>query len=193
MKLSHTKQAAGILQSHLKAVVCIFLCIFFSSLPAIAQPSGGPYGPMRKTYDLPKVAGKIYYVSPDGKADASGESLEQPTTLEAAIERVVTGTAIVLRGGTYRTDGLLYNQGITMQPYADEQPVLKGTEVATQWQSVRDGLWKTSWSRLFPDKPADWWRPRRSVPLYLFNNDMVFVDGELLNPVGAEEDVDANS
>ena len=58
----------------------------------------------------------------------------QPTTLETAIAKVVTGDAIILRGGTYRTGGLRFNQGITMQPYADERPVLKGTRVATEWQ-----------------------------------------------------------
>ncbi|MCJ7730360.1 MAG: hypothetical protein MUO27_10860, partial [Sedimentisphaerales bacterium] len=108
-------------------VGCALLCIIFGSSPVTAQPSGGPYGPIRQTYDLPRGAGKIYYVAPDGQAEESGETLAQPTTLEAAIERVVTGDAIVMRGGTYRTGNLLLNQGITIQPYADEQPVLKGT------------------------------------------------------------------
>ena len=112
-------------------VCCVLICIMFVSLPVTAQPSGGPYGPIRQKYDLPKDAGKIYYVAPDGNAEETGETLEKPTTLEAAIERVVTGDAIVMRGGTYRTGGLLLNQGITIQPYADEQPILKGTFVAT--------------------------------------------------------------
>jgi len=177
-------------------ICCVLLCIIFGSLPVIAQPSGGPYGPIWQRYDLPKRAGKIYYVAPDGQAEASGEKLAQPTTLAAAIERVETGDAIVLRGGVYRTGDLKLNQAITMQPYADEHPVLKGTMIATEWEQPKTGLWKTSWSRLFPSKPADWWRPRgfgRGTPLYLFNNDMVFVDGKLLKPVGAEGDVDENS
>jgi hypothetical protein len=196
MKFSHIKHVAGIDKRKLNAIVCVSLCIISISIPAIAQPSGGPYGPIRQSYDLPEVTGQIYYVSPDGNAEESGNTLAQPTTLAAAIERVVTGDAIVLRGGTYRIGGLRFNQGITIQPYADEQPVIKGTEVAKKWQSVREGLWKTSWSRLFPDKPASWWRPPRwgrEIPLYLFNNDMVFVDGNLLNPVGSQEDVDADS
>jgi hypothetical protein len=174
-------------------ICCVFLCVIFSSLPVIAQPSGGPYGPIWQTYDLPESGGKIYYVAPDGQAEESGEKLAQPTTLAAAIERVETGNTIVMRGGVYRTGDLKLNQGITIQPYARENPVLRGTKIATQWQSLNNGLWKTSWSRLFPSKPADWWRPRRSTPLYLFNNDMVFVDGKLLNPVGAKEDVNENS
>ena len=122
--------------------------IIFSSFPLKAVPSGGPYGPIRQTYDLPKVEGKIYYVAPNGKAENKGETLDKPTTIEKALEKVVTGDAIVMRGGTYRTGGFLLNQGITIQPYADEKPVLKGTYIATQWQDLKNGLWKTSWSRL---------------------------------------------
>jgi parallel beta-helix repeat protein len=171
-------------------------CFIFGSLPLTAQPSGGPYGPIHQSYNLPGVAGKIYYVAPNGQAEESGETLQQPTTLEAAIERIKTGDAIVMRGGTYRTGDLLLNQGITIQPYADEQPVLKGTFVATEWQNLRNGLWITSWSRLFPSRPAGWWQRRRegkNTPLYRFNNDMVFVDGKFLQAVGWEGEVDVNS
>jgi hypothetical protein len=168
----------------------------FVSLPVTAQPSGGPYGPIRQKYDLPKVTGKIYYVAPDGQAEETGQKLEKPTTIEAAIERVVSGDAIVMRGGIYRTGELLLNQGITIQPYADEEPILKGTFVATRWESLRNGLWRTSWNRLFPSKPLDWWRRNwfgRETPLYRFNNDMVFVDGKFLQAVGWEGEIDANS
>jgi len=181
-------------QPHL--VCCILLCIIFGSLPVIAQPSGGPYGPIRQTYDLPKDARKIYYVAPDGQAKESGQTLAKPTTMEAAIKRVETGDAIVMRGGTYRAGDLQLNQGITIQPYADEQPVLKGTFVAKKWELQRNGLWKTSWSHLFPDKPASWWRREffgRQTPLHRFNNDMVFVDGRMLQSAGSQEELDENS
>jgi hypothetical protein len=164
-------------------------------LPVQAQPSGGPYGPARQTYDIPKAA-HVYYVAPDGKADASGTSLDAPTTLETAISRVVTGDAIVLRGGTYRTGGLRLNQGITMQPYKDEQPVLKGTRVATRWRSLRDNVWRTSWKTLFPAAPLGWWRREREgmrTPMHRFNNDMVFIDGRMLKSAGWEGELDPNS
>lgn len=180
----------------LPRAVAIFSCLFFFPSPAAAQPSGGPYGPIRQTYDLPKDAGTIYYVAPDGAPEASGRSQTQPTTLESAIERVKTGDAIVLRGGTYRTGNLLLNQGITMQPYADEQPVLKGTRVATQWKNLGNGLWKAPWSTLFPSRPDTWWNRDRfgkETPLHRFHNDMVFVDGRFLDAVGREGEVDENS
>lgn len=160
-----------------------------------AQPSGGPYGPVQQHYTVP-AAPHVFYVAPDGTADATGATVQQPTTLENAIERAVGGDAIVLRGGTYRTGGLKVNQGILLQPYADERPILKGTEVATQWTAQPNGLWRTSWKALFPAQPADWWRRDRNArqtPLHLFNNDMVFVDGELLHSVGGEHEMNEKS
>ncbi len=179
----------------LKSSLIFFACLLFGSVLMNAQPSGGPYGPVDQKYEVPK-APHVYYVAPDGKADAQGTSLEQPTTLESAIERVVTGDAIILRGGVYRTGGLVLNQGVTIQPYGDERPVLKGTQVATKWESLRNNIWRTKWEHLFPAAPLGWWQRSREgmrTPLYKFNNDMVFVDGELLSPVGWEGELTPKS
>jgi hypothetical protein len=170
--------------------------VLLGPVPALAQPSGGPYGPIPQTYTIPAGAAHVYYVAPDGRAEAKGTTLAEPTTLEAAIPRVVTGDAIVLRGGTYRTGGLRLNQGVTLQPHAGESPVLKGTRVATEWQAMRGNVWRTSWPTLFPARPLGWWRREREgaqTPLHRFNNDMVFVDGELLRSVGWEGELDPKS
>ncbi|MBZ5495631.1 MAG: right-handed parallel beta-helix repeat-containing protein [Acidobacteriia bacterium] len=175
-----------------------FLFFFFPLIAAAtgyAQPSGGPYGPVHRRYEIPKAA-HVYFVAPDAKGDAPGTTLEQPTMLEAAIERVVTGDAIIMRGGVYRTGGLILNQGITLQPYSDERPILKGTQVATTWVALRNNVWRTSWARLFPAAPLGWWQRDREgmrTPLHRFNNDMVFVDGELLRSAGWEGELDAHS
>ncbi len=190
------KEDKMILKCLLRYAAIISLLLFFNLSILTAQPSGGPYGPVRKTYELPKAPGKIYYVAPDGKADASGGTPAKPTSIEAAFERVKTGDAIVMRGGTYRTGNLLINQGITLQAYLNEQPVLKGTFVATQWRNLNNGLWKISWNRLFPSEPLGWWNRDRfgkQTPIYRFNNDMVFVDGRLLHAVGWEGEVDTNT
>ncbi len=174
-------------------LTCVIIVLFSGNLQA--QPSGGPYGPIIKNYDLPKSA-HIYYVAPDGKDNASGTDLTRPTTLEAAFARVITGDAIILRGGIYRTGDLKLNQGIILQPYADEQPVLKGTLVATEGIVIRGNVWRIPWKRLFPSKPLDWWRRDREgarTPLHRFNNDMVFIDGNALQSVGWEGEVDAHS
>lgn len=160
-----------------------------------AQPSGGPYGPIDQHYEIPS-AKTVYYVAPGGKADATGTDLGHPTTIESAIDRVVTGDAIVMRGGIYRTGGLVLNQGITIQPYGDEHPVFKGTEVATQWEALSNNVWRTPWKHLFPSEPLPWWNRRREgirTPLYRFNLDMVFIDGQLLTPKGWEGELDPHS
>ena len=175
-------------------VITALMTLFF--IPIAAQPSGGPYGPVRQAWQIPQTGGKIIYVAPDGDREATGEILASPTTIEAAIENVVTGDVIIMRGGTYRTGDLLLNQGVTIQPYQDEMPVLKGTYVATEWMNLRNGLWVTKWDNLFPSKPADWWmrlRSGRETPLHRFNDDMVFVDGWFLQAAGYEGEVDENS
>ncbi len=161
---------------------------------AVAAPSGGPYGPIQQNYAPPATAGTVFYVAPDGDSEAAGSALDAPTTLESAIARVVTGDAIILRGGTYRTGNLQLNQGITLQPHADEQPVLKGTFVVQPDQAVkqRNGLYRIKWDHLFPLKPQPWWTRGTfgaTTPQWLFNNDMVFVDGQPLKTVGWEGDV----
>lgn len=173
--------ALGLLAAHLLAGV------------ALAQPSGGPYGPVPQRYAVPQAA-HVYFVAPDGKAAATGTTVGEPTTLEAAVSRVVTGDAIVLRGGTYRTGGLQLNQGVTLQPYLDETPVLKGTRVATEWQSLGHNVWRTKWATLFPAQPLGWWQRDREgmqTPLHRFNNDMVFLDGEPLQSAGWEGELGA--
>lgn len=171
--------------------------LLLAALPmaASAQPSGGPYGPLDRHYEIPE-ADRVLYVAPDGNPDSDGRSPDQPTTLESAIGQVVSGDAIVLRGGVYRTGGLLLNQGITMQPFEDERPVLKGTRVASEWEALRDGVWRTAWTDLFPARPLGWWQRAREgmrTPLHRFNNDMVFVDGRLLQSAGWEGELGADS
>jgi parallel beta-helix repeat protein len=172
-----------------------FLAFLLVAGLACAQPSGGPCGPIDQRYEIPKT-GKVYFVAPDGNRDAAGTELAHPTTIETAIERVVTGDSIILRGGTYRTGGLVLNQGITIQPYEEEHPILKGTEIATEWEALPNNVWRTKWSHLFPAEPLPWWNRKHEgmkTPLHRFNNDMVFVDGELLSSKGWEGELDPHS
>jgi len=177
-------------------IMLVLTLTIVCSLPTFSQPSGGPYGPVYTNYEIPKDAIHIFYVAPDGSPDKSGNIPEEPTTLEEAIKKAVTGDAIILRGGTYRTGNMVFNQGITLQAYADEQPVLKGTFEAKEWKDLHNGLWKTSWTNLFSSKPADWWGKDRSgklTPLHRFNDDMVFINGKFLQSTGWLGEVDANS
>ena len=170
--------------------------LLLTAISLLAQPSGGPYGPLNQTYEIPSNAKAIYYVAPDGDASQPGTELAKPTTIEKAIEKVVTGDVLILRGGTYRTGNLIFNQAITMQPYKNEKPILKGTFVAATWEKLRNNLWVTTWEHFFPSAPADWWRVTREsmfTPLYKFNDDMVFVNGKFLHAAGWPGEVDENS
>jgi parallel beta-helix repeat protein len=143
-------------------------------------------------YEVPE-SGTVHFVAPDGRQESRGTRLDAPTTIEAAIERVVTGDTIVMRGGVYRTGGMEFNQGITLQPYGDERPVMKGTLVADKWQSLRGNVWRTPWKRLFPAKPLPWWSRASQgtmTPMHRFNSDMVFVDGKMLQSAGWEGELD---
>jgi hypothetical protein len=174
----------------------LFIAAMAFAVPvAGAQPSGGPYGPIEQFYDVPQ-AETVYYVAVDGDPDAPGTTLDDPTTIEAAIARVVTGDAIVMRGGTYRTGGLLLNQGITLQPYGEERVVFKGTRIATEWEALPGDVWRARWTTLFPAEPLGWWQRSRQggrTPLHRFNNDMVFVDGRLLMSAGWEGELDESN
>jgi len=194
-KIRLNKAGVFILNSLSKYMLIMLIC-FLAGKFVTAQPSGGPYGPVQKTYELPDVSGKIYYVSPDGNANISGKELSQPTTIEAAVKKGTTGDAIILRGGVYRTGELVFNQGLTFQPYKNEQPLLKGTYIANDWVKSGDKFWKTSWEYLFPADPEDWWRKEREIkftPLHRFNDDMVFVDGRFLQSTGGTDELDDNT
>jgi hypothetical protein len=171
------------------------LCVI-AGAAAVAQPSGGPYGPAQRTYVVPAGAKNVYYAAPDGDAARPGATPQAPTSLATAIAQARTGDAVILRGGEYRTGGLRVNQGITLQPFEAERPVLKGTYPAQKWRKLTNRLWVTHWDHLFPSKPDDWWQRDREgwkTPLHRFNNDMVFVDGRFLQSVGWEGDVDSTT
>jgi parallel beta-helix repeat protein len=186
-----------ILEALPKTFSFLTLLIFFVAICScsrtIDQAEPIHYGPIAKTYELPDVPGTIYYVAPDGSVDSDGLSPEIPTTIENAFSRVVTGDAIILRGGIYRTGNLTFNQGITIQPYLDEEPVLNGTLVADTWTEAGENLWVTDWEYLFPAGPEDWWNRERNeafTPLHRFNNDAVFIDGQFLQSVGSIDELD---
>ena len=179
----------------LKSFTIILLALGMASCTQAptAEPLDIVYGPIEQVYEIPETEGQIYYVSPDGDAAAEGLSLEAPTSIESAIARVVSGDVIIMREGVYRTGNLFFNQGITIQPYKDEKPVLNGTLIADNWQQGADSLWFTQWDYLFPGQPEDWWVRERNeefTPLHRFNNDVVFIDGQYLQSAGSKAELD---
>jgi hypothetical protein len=85
------------------------------------------------------TGGGIIYVSPTG-TDANPGTIEQPTTLTAAIAEAVAGDTIYLRGGTYNYSATVViafgNNGTSSNPkrifaYQSEVPVLNFSAQAT--------------------------------------------------------------
>ncbi|MFC2138299.1 right-handed parallel beta-helix repeat-containing protein [Bacteroidota bacterium] len=184
---------AIMLQSSIKNKLLICILFGLNTIFIMAQPSGGPYGPIDQTYEIPVGANNIYYVSPDGDAANEGKSIDKPLTIEAAIKKAKTDDAIILRGGIYRIGNLVFNQGIIIQPYGNEKPVLKGSYVADDWKKDENGLWVTSWEQLYPNGPESWWRREKEekyTPLHRFNGDMVFIDGKMMQSAGSADEVD---
>jgi len=105
-------------------LITLFACVLVQASLLTAQPSGGPYGPQAQDYPLPQLVDgqQLFIVAPDAEEGGQG-SVESPMPLERAIELASSGDYIILRGGCYRTGDLQCNQGITLQPYRDEQPV----------------------------------------------------------------------
>ncbi|MBN1952705.1 MAG: right-handed parallel beta-helix repeat-containing protein [Bacteroidales bacterium] len=174
----------------------LLICLLLTGQSLAGQPSGGPYGPVPQKFNLPETYGRFIYTAPDGNADSQGISPESPTSLDNAVKLATAGDAIILRGGTYRTGNLVFNQGILFQAYDNELPVLKGTYVASDWKNLGNGLWTTHWDYLFPMEPQGWWHRDRSgkqTPLHRFNNDMVFFDGEFLQSAAYEGEVNENT
>ena len=109
------------------------------------------------------ASGTVFYVSPDG-SDSGDGSLGSPfKTLEAARDAVrkVNGNmsgdiTVYLRGGDYRlTEPVVFDtrdsgtngHSVIYKAYADEVPVINGSEKVTGWSKYNDKLWSAPLSR----------------------------------------------
>jgi hypothetical protein len=63
--------SSGSLGRQAVSAACAVIMLAASPRPLLAQPSGGPYGPLPQTYAIPEAA-HVYYVAPNGKADSPG-------------------------------------------------------------------------------------------------------------------------
>ena len=156
--------------------------------PYIAEQFG-PFGPIVKSYPVPEE--RAIFVSPNGDPYSDGESLHEPTSFEHALSITETGDVIVLRGGVYRTGNLTFDKEITIQPYLDERPVLKGTEIATNWEQ-RGEYWVTKWDSLHYQDAPKWWKAGgRDGPAVKYNDDLVLYDGKMFRPVSEPAELES--
>ncbi|MEM1210699.1 MAG: hypothetical protein AAGI68_00220 [Planctomycetota bacterium] len=153
--------------------------------PPFIEKTKGPFGLLHRSYEPPPGA---IFIAVDGDPKSDGSTLEQPTTLERAIERATTGDTLVLRGGVYRTGNLEFATQITLQPYLDERPVLRGSKPATNWHR-RGDHWVTKWDTMYRTEPPKWYKPRQG-PLWIQHRDLVTVDGFMFRPIGSLDDLE---
>ena len=90
----------------------------------------------------------IYHVSPSGNDQWSG-SLQAPfRTVNRAAAVAVAGDTVLVHDGTYRewvdpqNGGRSDIERITYAAAPGEHPVIKGSEVVTDWQKVKGTVWK---------------------------------------------------
>ena len=95
----------------------------------------------------------IYYVATNGNDCHSG-SIEQPfRTINHAAQIAVAGDTVRVFGGTYRESVDPKNSGvanarITYEAVEGEVPVIKGSEIVTDWERVE----KTVWKKVIPNE-----------------------------------------
>lgn len=88
-----------------------------------------------------------YYVSPDGSDSAAGSLAAPFKTIQKAMNVVNPGDVVMLRGGTYRETVSASRGGnaanpVTVQAYPGEVPVIKGSDVVTDWTLHNGSTWK---------------------------------------------------
>ena len=91
----------------------------------------------------------IYYVSPNGNDKASGHAGDPFKTISHAASVAVAGDTVRVHGGVYREWVDPKNSGtednrIVYEAVEGELPIIKGSEVITDWERVDGSVWKKS-------------------------------------------------
>jgi parallel beta-helix repeat protein len=156
-------------------------------------------------YTLPNPAdypGGVFYVAPEvstaggvpaGRA-TNLNTAASPLTVREAFDRIdaipwnrrTDNVAVIFRGGDYRGVNLQssYKNALLLQAYPDENPVLKGTEVVTNW-TASGGKWYTSSD---PAGDLSFEKPRGTSEFGNFTGeDVDFVD-PVWNPLSANRE-----
>ncbi|MBA3707475.1 MAG: right-handed parallel beta-helix repeat-containing protein [Planctomycetes bacterium] len=116
------------------------------------------------------VSGADWFASPSAPAGGSGRSPDAAfRTVQQAVSAAVPGDTVYLRGGTYREEVTVTKAASAAAPivitaYPGEQPVIKGSLIASGWTPHQGAIWKRSgWT---------------------YKSQQVFVDGASLQQIG---------
>lgn len=154
-------------------------------------------GFMNTTASYPTPSSNVKFVAPNGNDSADGNTKETPyRSICKALASVGADGTIVLRGGVYR-EGSGGNGGcntykaskkVHLQSYETERAWVKGSLIATNWQTDGASRWKTSWAQLgnleskIPDANKDALGPSNPMG---GDAAQVFINGASLRQVGS--------
>lgn len=103
----------------------------------------------------------IYYVSVKGNDYGDGTKNAPFKTINRAASVAVAGDTVRVFGGTYRewvnpkNGGTSEHNRIVYEAAAGEHPIIKGSEIITDWENVKDTVWK----KTLPNEMFGEWNP----------------------------------
>jgi hypothetical protein len=148
------------------------------------------------TLNMPSLlhAATTYYVATDGSDSHDGLSLKSPfRTIQKAADIMQPGDTCLIRGGVYREKivpprgGTSESSRITYRSYADEQPIIKGSEQVAEWTDLGGGVWKAVLTdQFFSSSPYNPFATKlsglwMSTPGNQCSLGMLYVNGEQLS------------
>ncbi|HUT29904.1 MAG TPA: right-handed parallel beta-helix repeat-containing protein [Sedimentisphaerales bacterium] len=96
------------------------------------------------------LAAREWHVSVKGNDKNDGSASKHLKTISAAARLAQAGDAIIVHSGTYRErvtpprGGESDSKRIVYQAAKGDKVVIKGSEVVTGWEHVKDGVWKAT-------------------------------------------------
>jgi len=141
----------------------------------------------------------IYYVSTNGNDNALGTKESPFRTINHAAQVAVAGDTVRVFGGTYRERVSPKNSGeenarITYEAVEGEKPIIKGSEIVTDWELVDGTVWKKTlpnsvFGKFNPFATimwGDWFEKPADYKVHLGD---VYVDGKSMYEASSMEDL----
>jgi alpha-N-arabinofuranosidase len=146
--------------------------------------------------------GAEYHVSSSGLDSNKGSKSKPFKTLSAAADIAQPGDAITVHEGTYRErvnpprGGTSDDKRIVYQAAPGEKPVIKGSEIVTDWNKIQNDTWELALPNSFfgshnPYKikvHGDWFNPLRGTNR-VYHTGSVYLNGHWLTEAASKEQV----
>lgn len=143
-----------------------------------------------------------YHVSISGDDKNTGDASAPFRTISKAAALAVSGDTVVVHGGVYRecvspvSGGKSDSERITYIAAEGERPVIKGSEVVKDWESIGGGIYKATVDNgifeginPYAETIDGDWLMRPTEPF--LHTGGVYIDGKMLSEVSGRKDVTA--